>query len=205
MNNKSIGIMGGTFDPIHYGHLILAQYVLDEMNLDKIIFIPSGISYLKSNKKISHKSHRLNMTELGIINNDKFEASTIEIDREGNTYTVDTIEHLNEKYPYKTFYFIIGADSVFDLLKWKNYQRLFEICNFVVTNRGSTYTGEQLQCEINILKRNYNARIDLINIPDIDISSSEIRKRVKNNLSIRYLLPDNVEKYIDNNKLYRNI
>lgn len=205
MDNKSIGIMGGTFDPIHYGHLILAQYVLDQMKLDKIIFIPSGISYLKSNKKISHKRHRLNMTKLGINNNDKFEVSTIEIDRKGNTYTVDTIEQLNEEYPYKTFYFIIGADSLFDLLKWKKYKRLFEICNFVVTNRGSTYTTEQLQCEINMLKSKYNARIDLIHIPDIDISSSEIRKRVNNNLSIRYLLPDNVEKYIDNNELYRNI
>lgn len=202
MNNESIGIMGGTFDPIHYGHLILAQHVLDEMGLKKIMFIPSGISYLKSNKGTSDKKHRFNMTKLGIINNKRFEVSTIEIDRVGNTYTVDTIEELNEKYPNNTYYFIIGADSLFDLVKWKNYKRLFEICNFVVTNRGSTYTDEQLQQEIHRLKSKYDAKINLIRIPDIEISSSEIRRRVKNRLSIKYLLPEDVEKYIHDNELY---
>ncbi|MCT4688453.1 nicotinate-nucleotide adenylyltransferase [Vallitalea sp.] len=202
MNNESIGIMGGTFDPIHYGHLILAQHVLDEMGLKKIMFIPSGISYLKSNNGTSNKKHRLNMTKIGIINNERFEVSTIEIDREGNTYTVDTIEELNEKHPNNTYYFIIGADSLFDLVKWKNYKRLFDTCNFVVTNRGSTYTNEQLQQEINRLKSKYDAKINLIRIPDIEISSSEIRRRVKNKQTIKYLLPEDVEKYIDYNKLY---
>lgn len=205
MNKELIGIMGGTFDPIHYGHLILAQYVLDEMKLDKILFIPSGISYLKSDRRISSKTHRLNMTKLGIENNTKFEISRIEIDRLGNTYTVDTINELSNGHPNNTYYFIIGADSLFDLLKWKDYKRLFKICNFIVTNRASTYTDIQLNNEIIKLKDKYDANITLIRIPNIEISSSEIRERAKNNQSIRYLLPDIVERYINENKLYKNI
>ncbi|GKX28745.1 putative nicotinate-nucleotide adenylyltransferase [Vallitalea longa] len=205
MSEQLIGIMGGTFDPIHYGHLILAQYVLDNMKLDKILFIPSGVSYLKSNRKVSDKIHRLNMTKLGILNNDEFELSTIEIDRKGNTYTVDTIDELNDKYPFNTYYFIIGADSLFDLVKWKDHKRLFKICNFIVANRGATYTDIQLNDEIHMLQTRYDANITLVRIPDIEISSSEIRNRVKDKLSIRYLLPENVEKYIGINKLYSNI
>jgi nicotinate-nucleotide adenylyltransferase len=142
------------------------------------------------------------MTQLGIINNERFDISTIEMDREGNTYTVDTIKELNKKNPNNTYYFIIGADSLFDLLKWKDYERLFEICNFIVANRGSTYKNEQLQEEIDVLKNRYNAKITLARIPDIEISSSEIRKRVKANQSIRYLLPEGVQKYIYDNQLY---
>lgn len=205
MDKQLIGIMGGTFDPIHYGHLILAQYVLDNMKLDEILFVPSGISYLKSKRKVSDKMHRLNMTKLGIANNDKFELSTIEIDRTGNTYTVDTITELNDKYPNNTYYFIIGADSLFDLLKWKDHKRLLNICNFIVANRGATYTDKQLNDEIHMLETTYHANITLVRIPDIEISSSEIRNRVKDKLSIRYLLPEKVEKYIDDNKLYSDI
>ncbi|MCT4543973.1 MAG: nicotinate-nucleotide adenylyltransferase [Vallitalea sp.] len=201
MNNKVVGIMGGTFDPIHHGHLIVAEYVCSELNLDKIIFIPSGKPYLKSNKKVSQTKHRLNMTKLAIIDNNKFEISTIEIDRKGNTYTVDTIESLNKEYPLTTFYFIIGADSLFDLQKWKNHNKLFNICNFIVVNRGGTCSYSMLKNKIDELAK-FNAKITLVHIPDIQISSSEIRTRVKDNLSIKYLLPEKVEKYILDNTLY---
>lgn len=202
MEERTVGIMGGTFDPIHYGHLILAEYVLTEMNLDKIIFIPSGIPHLKSYKKVSNKKNRLKMTELGIKNNNKFEISTIEIDRHGNTYTVDTIKELNKKYQNTVFYFIIGADSLFDLLKWKSIDKLFNICNFIVANRGGTYSLDKIEERINLLKNEYNAYIKLVHIPDIQISSSEIRNRIKNNKSIKYLLPEDVEKYIYKNNIY---
>ncbi|MCT4596578.1 MAG: nicotinate-nucleotide adenylyltransferase [Vallitalea sp.] len=204
MKESTVGIMGGTFDPIHYGHLILAEYVLNEMNLDKIIFIPSGTPHLKSYKKVSTKKNRLKMTELGIKNNNNFKISTIEIDREGNTYTIDTIKELNKKYTDTLFYFIIGADSLFDLLKWKDIEKLFDICNFIVANRGGTYSLNELQDRIKLLTNEYNAYIKLVNIPDIQISSSDIRNRIKQNKSIKYLLPGDVEKYIYKNKLYVN-
>lgn len=201
VTNQKVGIMGGTFDPIHYGHLILAEYVATDVKLDKVIFMPSGTPYLKSH--VTEKKHRLEMTKRGIAGNDKFIVSTMELDRVGNTYTVDTMATLKQSHPNTRFYFIMGADSLFDLEKWKNSEQLFKICDFAVTNRGGTYSKTDLQTQIQTLNQKYASQISLVSIPDIQISSTEIRKRVRNNQSIKYLLPGNVEAYILEQGLYK--
>jgi len=199
--NQRVGIMGGTFDPIHYGHLVLAEYVATDLKLDKVIFMPSGTPYLKS--CVTTKEHRLEMTKRGIEGNDKFLVSSMELDRLGNTYTVDTMEALTSLHPDTDFYFIMGADSLFDLEKWKDSEHLFKICHFAVTNRGGTYTMEALRTQIQKLSQKYQAQITLVPIPDIQISSTEIRKRIKHNQSIKYLLPENTETYIVTQGLYQ--
>lgn len=193
--------MGGTFDPIHYGHLILAEYVMTDMQLDHMMFIPSGTPYLKS--EVTAKEHRLAMTKLGIQDNPKFKINTIEMERTGNTYTIDTIQTLIQSYPETDFYFVMGADSLFDLEKWKDSTRLFQICHFIVANRGGMYSPDTLNKEIRRLYAKYNARISQVRIPDIQISSTEIRNRVMGNQSIRYLLPETVEAYIRIHDIYQ--
>ncbi len=201
LTNQRVGIMGGTFDPIHYGHLVLAEYVATDLKLDKVIFMPSGTPYLKS--YVTKKEHRLEMTKLGIKGNDKFLASSMELDRLGNTYTVDTMEALITLHPDTDFYFMMGADSLFDLEKWKNSDRLFKICHFAVTNRGGTHIMKAVQTQIQKLNQKYQAQITLVPIPDIQISSTEIRKRTRNNQSIKYLLPEDIESYILKQGLYK--
>lgn len=205
MTNKSenIGVFGGTFDPIHFGHLIIAEEIKNRYNLDKIIFIPCGIPSHKDTSKISNTIHRMNMVQIAINTNMQFEVSDIEIRRRGYTYTIDTVLQLKHMYPKSYFFYIIGSDIVFDLLSWKRCDELFANCEFIVTIR-SGFTENRLKDQIRILEKLYNAKINLANIRLIDISSTEIRKNVKSNVSIKYLLPEEVEKYIFVNNLYRS-
>lgn len=197
---KHIGIMGGTFDPIHYGHLVTAETVYDAFHIEKIIFIPTGNP---AHKHVSLGSnHRLEMTKMAIAENEKFELSTIEIDREGHTYTVDTIEELKTTFDDDTvIYFIMGADSIHQLKQWKDAKRLLSLCEFIgVTRPGYDKKGvEQAVAELN---ETYGTKIHFLEVPALDISSSDIRDRMKHRLSIRYLLPDCVIAYINQFQLY---
>ncbi|HEY8362688.1 MAG TPA: nicotinate-nucleotide adenylyltransferase [Tissierellaceae bacterium] len=196
-----IGIMGGTFDPIHIGHLILAESARESLNLNKIIFIPTGINPFKIDKNTASPVHRLEMLKLAIESNEHFTISSIEIERSGITYTIDTMKALREKYKEDELYFIVGSDIVFQIEKWKDFKDIFKLCKFVLVNRPGNDCNE-IDNKIKELNLRYAISFIRINSPYIDISSSDIRNRIKNNKSIKYLVPLKVEEYIKKNNLY---
>lgn len=199
---KKIGIMGGTFDPIHNGHLILAEHSRLEFNLDKILFIPTGNPPHKELKKVSDKSHRYQMTLLAINSNPHFYISSIEVEKDYITYTVDTIESLLKIYKDTEIYFILGADSFCNIHLWKDYKKLLSLCHMIVLNRLDT-EEQLLNKKIKSLKNNYEKSIHILESALIEISSTDIRNRVENNLSTKYLIPEAVEFYINKNRLYK--
>ncbi len=197
---KNIGIMGGTFDPIHYGHLVTAETVYDAFDIEKILFIPTGNPAHKCVRLGT--DHRLEMTKLAVAGNEKFDISTIEIDRGGSTYTVDTIEQLKaEMEEDTTFYFIMGADSVHQLEQWKDTKRLLSLCEFIGVTRPG-YDKKGVEEAVEKLNHDYGAKIHFLEVPGLDISSSDIRERIQKRVSIRYLLPDCVVEYIHQFALY---
>lgn len=197
-----IGFMGGTFDPIHNGHLILGIKALEELGLDEIWYIPTGFSYMKSDKKVSPSIVRKEMVELAIKNCKEFKVSDIEINREGYTYTYETVEQLHNQYPSYEFYFIFGADCLFSINSWKNPEKIFEFCQGVTAVRNDISRSEMLD-KIKELNDTINAKIHLIKFDNIEISSSEIRDRVKNGKNIRFFVPERVADYILENNLYK--
>lgn len=199
---KKLGIMGGTFNPIHYGHLLLAESAREFFKLDKVIFIPSGESYMKDPSIILDGEARLHMVMLAIEGNSCFEASRIEIDRSGPTYTCDTLSRLQRENNEKdSYYFIMGADSLFMLESWKNPEFIMRNCTIAAAVRGSRTTGE-IEKKINYLTDKYQADIRILPARYIDISSSDIRNNLKKKASVRYMLPDKVVSYIQENGLY---
>lgn len=199
---KRIGISGGTFDPIHNGHLVVAQEVMERFDLDKILFIPVGIPPHKLEKKVTCAEHRYNMVLDAISTNPFFEASRIEIDRHGYTYTIDTLRYIKSLFGEDCkLYFIIGADIVSELVTWKQYEAVFKLCEFVAVNRLGTDEKEFYK-EIDYLKNKYSAIFHSIKLPLFEISSTDIRERVKSHRAIKYFVPEKVEKYIYKNKLY---
>lgn len=200
----NIGIIGGTFDPIHNGHLIIAEYARTSLNLDKVLFIPSGMHPFKDNKKITDAKNRMDMILLATDSNPCFEVSSLEITRIGITYTIDTMISLKDKYPEDELYFIFGSDILFELDKWKRIEELSRLCKFILLDRHSK-EEQEIYKRIEELKSSYNIHIEKVKSPIIDISSTEIRERVSKKISIRYLVPELVEKYILNNKLYMEL
>lgn len=199
---KKIGIMGGTFDPIHNGHLLIAEYARNHFELDMILFMPTGNPPHKNENNISSDKHRYNMVLLATNSNENFILSTMEMDRQGITYTIDTIKALKTMYEDVDLYFIMGSDSLLQIHKWKNYEELLNICKFIVASRPG-YDNNMLENIIKDLNFKFNSPIFTMEAPLLDISSSEIRERIKNNKSISYLVPRPVEIYIHKNKLYR--
>ncbi len=199
--NKKVGIMGGTFDPIHYGHLILAQNALETYDLDEIMFVPSGTPWLKDSTKVLSRNKRVSMTGIAIEDNPKFALSTIEIDREGNSYSYETVEELKKEYPETDFYFILGADSLLEIEKWKHPDRLMAECTLLAAVRDNC-DEEGLKKQICYLEEKYNAVICILPARRIDISSSDIRNLISEGKSVRYMLPNQVIKFIEKNHLY---
>lgn len=197
----NIGIMGGTFNPIHHGHMILSEFIREELSLDRIIFIPTGNPH-KDRRQVLDGQIRKEMIDLAIESNKKFFLSTIEIDRNGISYTIDTLRELKSIYPKDQLYMIIGADSLLELHTWKDFERLISITSFIVCNRYGSENQEVIR-RINDLNHRYGGNIIGIETPIIDISSTNIRQRVKKNLSIKYLVSESVEEYISKNKLYK--
>ncbi len=196
-----IGISGGTFDPIHIGHLIIAEGVRVLFSLDKILFIPAGIPPHKDARSISSAFHRLKMVEKAIEGNSYFEVSDVEVKRTGLTYTIDTLRELYQPKGNK-FYYIIGADTLFNILSWKNVEEIFKICAFVVVFRPS-YAKEKVLEQIQWLKKNFTIEIESVDLPQVDVSSSYIRESFKEDKMIKYFIPKSVEEYMIANKLYR--
>ncbi len=198
---KKVGIMGGTFNPIHYGHLFLAEHAYEELGLDKILFMPSKNPPHKEYPEGITEQQRVDMIELAIKDNAHFELSAFELEREGPTYTADTLTLLQEQHPDTGYYFIVGADSLFYMHEWWKPQAIFRLCTVVAANRDDLIT-DRLQRQAHELKRMFNARIIIIDMPTIQIASGAIRKRVAEHKSIRYYLPEAVHDYICHNKLY---
>lgn len=199
-NAKKVGIMGGTFDPIHMGHLIVAETAREAFDLDEILFIPSGISYMKSN--VLDKKTRVTMTGIAIEDNPYFALSTIEVDRDGNSYSYETLEELKKYNQDTEYYFIVGADSLFQMQKWKNPDKIFKECTILAAIRAGS-TPEEFDAQIAHLEEEYHADIRLIPTQSLDISSTAIREKAEKGGSIQYLVPDKVREYIEKNNIYK--
>jgi len=191
-----IGIFGGTFNPPHYGHLIVAEFIREEVGLDKIIFIPCSIPPHKQNNEylsqIASPEHRFEMVKLAITGNKFFEVSDIEINRGGVSYTIDTVNYFVSNFPEEKFYLLIGADQFAEFHTWRKPDEIVQKVNLIVFNRPGFV----------IPKTEFSKFATFITIPNIEISASTIRKRIRHGKSIKYLVPPAVEEYIFANKLY---
>jgi len=185
--------MGGTFDPIHHGHLVAAEEARVALELSRVLFIPAGRPWQKERHDVTAGSHRLAMTRLAIEDNPCFEVSTIELDREGLTYTIDTLRTVHEQHPADDLYFITGADAMLQILTWKDPDEILELARFVAVTRPGHDLGDL---------RERGERIVILEIPALAISSTDIRERVASGRPIRYLVPDQVRRYIDEQGLY---
>lgn len=194
-----IGIMGGTFSPIHFGHLKLATTAYEEFNLDKVLFIPSGNSYLKND--VLESRYRLEMTKLAVMDTPYFEVSAVEIDRGGNSYTYETLRELKDIYPESELFFIVGADSFFYMDKWKEPEEIFKNAVILVSVRDDS-SIEELEKKRNFFVDEYNAVVKFLSMECIDISSTQIREMIKEGKSVDNMVPSNVIDYISENKLY---
>lgn len=199
---RNVGIMGGTFNPIHMGHLIIAEKAREQFHLDEVLFMPSGMPYMKNEKDVLPKNIRTEMTRLAIEDNPFFDISTLEVDKEGITYTYETLEQLRSYNESTEYYFIMGADSLWKLEDWKEPQKIFANCHVLAAGRENRSLTE-LEEQVAHLKDKYNASIFLLESSNIEISSTMIRNMVREGESIRYLVPEAVYDYIIKNKLYK--
>ncbi|ACA60361.1 nicotinate-nucleotide adenylyltransferase [Candidatus Desulforudis audaxviator] len=197
-----LGVMGGTFDPVHYGHLVVAEGVRYEYRLDKVIFVPAGRPPHKADRPMSGPEHRLTITALAIASNPYFEVSDLEIKRPGLSYTYDTIRELQSLYRPEVVYFITGADAVLELLSWHRIRELLAMCRFIAATRPG-YNLENLTVKLKLLPASLVERIVPVEVPALAISSSDIRRRVSEGRPIKYLLPEGVEEYVLSTGLYR--
>ncbi|MDF2512434.1 MAG: hypothetical protein K0S04_2300 [Herbinix sp.] len=198
---KKIGIMGGTFNPIHFGHLFLAENAYEQLGLDMVLFIPSKNPPHKNKPEDITEQQRIDMIQLAINENPHFELSTMEMEREGMTYTADTMTILKAENPDTEYYFIIGADSLFLMDKWYQPQIIFDNCIVAAANRDHADQVAMAE-QVKLLKNQYHANIILIDMPTVQVSSCNIRERVAAKKSIRYYITDPVLEYIESKSLY---
>ncbi len=189
-----VGIMGGTFDPIHHGHLVAASEVADLFDLDEVVFVPTGQPWQKAEREVSPAEHRYLMTVVATASNPSFWVSRVDIDRPGPTYTVDTVSDISALRPGSELFFITGADALQAILSWKDADELFQKCHLVgVTRPGYHLSGDHLPPDI----------VTLLDVPAMAISSSAVRQRVQAGRPVWYLVPDGVVQYIAKHQLYR--
>lgn len=194
--SSKIGVMGGTFDPIHYGHLVTAEEALHQYQLDEVVFVPTGQPWMKEHEGVSPAEDRYLMTVIATASNPKFSVSRIEVDRDGATYTVDTLRTLKEERgPDPSLYFITGADAVLEIFQWKDPHELFSLATFIAATRpGYDMSGFEARAE--------GPDIQVMKIPALAISSTDVRARVANGHPIRYLVPEGVNSYVKKARLY---
>ena len=204
MESDRIGIMGGTFDPIHNGHLAVAETARRNFGLGRVIFIPAGTTPHKDNNLITSSVHRYGMTSLAISSNKYFGISDMEIERNGASYTADTILELKHMLGKGVkLYFITGADTMTEMFMWKTPEVIFRNCSIITVFRPGS-DDEALFSHVSDSKDKYGAKIHVLRMPALEISSSEIRKRIEIERPVKYLLPEVVEQYINQHRLYRN-
>ncbi|MBB2921239.1 nicotinate-nucleotide adenylyltransferase [Cellulomonas cellasea] len=189
-----LGVMGGTFDPVHHGHLVAASEVAAEFELDEVVFVPTGQPTFKQDKDVTPAEHRYLMTVIATASNPRFTVSRVDVDRAGLTYTVDTLRDLQQARPDAELFFITGADAIEQILSWKAPDELFEMAHFVAVNRpGHTLSTDGLPAD----------RVSQQEIPALAISSSDVRARARGGAPVWYLVPDGVVQYIAKHGLYR--
>lgn len=199
---KKYGIFGGTFNPIHYGHLMICEYLKEELDLDKIIFIPTGNPPHKD-LDVSARA-RYEMVKLAISSNPTFEISDIETNRIKLSYTVDTVRDLKKIYKDEKLFFLIGLDTLFQLKTWKKIEELSGEIEFVVALRPKYIDIEEINRELKFLRENYGTKVEIIHTPLYEISSTELRDRIKEEKSVRYLIPEEVVNYIKESGFYKD-
>ena len=193
---ERIGIMGGTFDPVHHGHLVAASEVAALYDLSEVIFVPTGQPWQKTERQVSAAEDRYLMTVLATATNPAFSVSRIDIDRPGLTYTIDTLHELRAEHPDAELFFITGADALAQILDWRSAEEMFSMAHFV----GVTRPGYELALDA----RFPAGAVSLLEIPALTISSSDCRDRVSRGMPIWYLVPDPVVRYVDKRHLYRD-
>ncbi|MEE6310899.1 nicotinate-nucleotide adenylyltransferase [Plantactinospora veratri] len=192
---RRIGIMGGTFDPIHHGHLVAASEVADRFELDEVVFVPTGQPWQKADEPVSSAEDRYLMTVIATASNPRFQVSRADIDRGGPTYTVDTLRDLHSEYgPKVQLFFITGADALEKILSWKDLDQMFELAHFIgVTRPGFVLSDAHLPADT----------VSLVEVPAMAISSTDCRARVAAGGPLWYLVPDGVVQYIAKRRLYQ--
>ena len=199
---RKVGIMGGTFNPIHNGHLRLAEEAYRQFSLDEVLFMPCGRPYMKADQDVESGRIRAEMTKIAIQDNPHFKLSMMELEQPGNTYTYQTMEQLKKDNPDTNYYYIVGADSLFYMSDWKCPERIFSNC-FVLAAIRDDKTAEDMEEQIRLLERTYGANIFLLVTERMDISSSEIRRKVTAGETIESDVPAAVGTYIEKRGLYR--
>ncbi|QMU75554.1 nicotinate-nucleotide adenylyltransferase [Streptacidiphilus sp. PB12-B1b] len=193
---KRLGVMGGTFDPIHHGHLVAASEVVSQFHLDEVVFVPTGQPWQKDGRPVSPAEDRYLMTVVATMSNPQFSVSRIDIDRKGPTYTTDTLRELRALHADADLFFITGADALSQIFSWRNAEELFSLAHFIgVTRPGHTLTDPGLPA----------GGVSLVEVPALAISSTDCRQRVSRDEPVWYLVPDEVVRYIDKRKLYRDL
>jgi nicotinate-nucleotide adenylyltransferase len=195
-----LGVMGGTFDPIHHGHLFIAEEARVHFGLEQVLFIPNNTPPHKDNRRVSDAQHRFAMTELAVASNPHFACSSLELDREGASYTVETLLALRQQHPGTELFYLTGVDAVAEILTWKRHEEVIQLARFVAAAR----SGYEPEILAERLPRSYQQRIEILHSPALEISSTDLRRRIAENRPIRYLVPDDVVEYIEQNELYRN-
>lgn len=200
---KKIGVMGGTFNPIHIGHLLLAEWAMEKAELDEVLVIPAGVPYKKAGQEILPGRERLHMVELAIKGNDRLHCLDMEILREGYTYTYETLEALREQYPDAEFTFIIGADCLFSIETWKFPERILKNCTLLAAVRDNT-SMEEMENKRKALLERFGGSIILMPFLRMSVTSTEIRERIRKGKSVRYMIPQEVLSYIEEKGFYLN-
>ena len=204
MAGRRIGIFGGSFDPIHLGHLLTAEQFFSELSLDIVKFVPTKISPFKQDYTPTTDKHRLEMLKLAIGAHENFEVDPIEIQRGGVSYTIDTVEELQRNEPDATWFMLIGADSLKDFRKWKSPDRLLSLVQMVVARRGGCPEPDWKELEGLAPRETLDSIQQMrLDIPVMEISSTSVRKRIEQSRTIRYLVPAPVEVYIREHQLYQ--
>lgn len=190
---RRVGVMGGTFDPIHHGHIVAASEVQWRFGLDEVIFVPTNSQPFKKGRRVTSPEHRYLMTVIATASNRHFSVSRVDIERGGTTYTIDTLRDLHALLPDSDLYFITGADALGEILRWKDHDEMFETARFVgVTRPGHSFDTTGLPMD----------RIDLLEIPALAISSTDCRRRAEEGRPVWYLVPDGVVQHIQKYRLY---
>lgn len=195
-----LGVYGGTFDPIHVGHLRIAEEAREQMELDRVLFVPNQVSPFKTDREVTPGATRLEMVRRAVADNPAFEASGVEIERPGPSYAVETLRALRSEHPDAELFFVTGSDTIRDLPGWRAPEELLELARFVAATR----PGAENEDVLAVLPEPWRARITFIEMPGLDISGTDLRRRVRAGRSIRYLVTDAVAAIIREHELYRN-